>query len=276
MVGVEREKHLVATFLPYHPGLIGIRNTRIGRLRMAGDPAAVQPDLHRSIRAKQELTRIAPLVYEIPVTQRQDMRVPARIYADDDLLEMALGDRSVEQLVNTATLPGIVSYALAMPDVHQGYGFPIGGVAATLLPEGIISPGGVGYDINCGVRLLTTTLEAEALRPHLDRLMNTLFKNVATGVGAGGGLRLDRSPGATVTGNIFDRSGGPGVCCDSGSMDGLWSDANAFAPTGQPIAAAAKGAVRVLWSSSCTATSRPCACRKARTHCTELMLISWP
>jgi tRNA-splicing ligase RtcB len=140
---------------------------------------------------KHELIRIAPFVYEIPADYRPKMRVPARIYANDEILEMALGDRSVEQLINTATLPGVVRYALAMPDVHQGYGFPIGGVAATLLPDGIISPGGVGYDINCGVRLLATSIEAEALRPHMDRLMNTLFKNVASGVGAAGGLRLE-------------------------------------------------------------------------------------
>jgi len=139
---------------------------------------------------KQDLNRLEPFLYELPADKRQGMRVPARIYADERLLEMALGDRSVEQLANTATLPGVVKYALAMPDVHEGYGFPIGGVAATRLPEGIISPGGVGYDINCGVRLLTTTIEVEALRPHMEKLMNTLFTNVASGVGASGSLRL--------------------------------------------------------------------------------------
>src|SRR3972149_5065060 len=81
-------------------------------------------------------------------------RAPARVFADAELLEAIRGDRSLEQLVNVATLPGIVEAALAMPDIHQGYGFPVGGLAATALPDGVVSPGGVGYDINCGVRLL--------------------------------------------------------------------------------------------------------------------------
>ncbi|NPA91622.1 MAG: RNA-splicing ligase RtcB [Chloroflexi bacterium] len=98
---------------------------------------------------KQDLIRIEPYLYEIPKSYRKDMRVPARFYADAVLLEKALQDRSLEQLVNTATLPGVVKWALAMPDIHQGYGFPIGGVVATQLPHGVISPGGVGYDINC-------------------------------------------------------------------------------------------------------------------------------
>ena len=140
--------------------------------------------------AKQDVNKIGPYLYEVPKSARQDMRVPARIYADERLLEMALSDRSVEQLINTTTLPGVVRYALAMPDVHEGYGFPIGGVAATLLPEGVISPGGVGYDINCGVRLLTTTLEVEAIRPHMADLMTALFRNVPTGVGSSGAMRL--------------------------------------------------------------------------------------
>jgi len=139
---------------------------------------------------KQDLTRIKPLLYEIPATYRRDMRVPARIYADDYVLKNALGDRSMEQLINTTTLPGVVKYAMAMPDVHQGYGFPIGGVAATLLPDGIISPGGVGYDINCGVRLLTSTVKAEAIRPHMDEVMSALYAHVPAGVGVSGSLRL--------------------------------------------------------------------------------------
>jgi hypothetical protein len=88
-----------------------------------------------------------------PASFSPDMRVPARLYADEDLLGAALEDRSIEQLVNTATLPGMVRYAIAMPDIHQGYNFPIGGVIATRLPDGVISPGGVGYDINCGLRV---------------------------------------------------------------------------------------------------------------------------
>jgi hypothetical protein len=87
-----------------------------------------------------DLKRISPYLYEIPKTHRHDMRVPARFYADAELLQAALGDKSLDQLVNSATLPGIVGYALAMPDIHQGYGFPIGGVVATQTPDGVISP----------------------------------------------------------------------------------------------------------------------------------------
>jgi tRNA-splicing ligase RtcB len=96
-----------------------------------------------------DLNRITPYIWEIPKSYRGDMRVPARIYASQKLMEKALTDKSVEQLVNAATLPGIVGHAIAMPDVHQGYGFPVGGVAATRLPDGVISPGSIGYDINC-------------------------------------------------------------------------------------------------------------------------------
>jgi tRNA-splicing ligase RtcB len=142
---------------------------------------------------KNDLHRIAPYLYEVPAALRPDMRVAARIYADEALLDAALADRSVEQLINTASLPGIVGYALAMPDVHQGYGFPIGGVAATALPDGVISPGGVGYDINCGVRLLASDIEAEALRPHIERLLATLFSQVPTGVGEGATTRLSKA-----------------------------------------------------------------------------------
>ena len=98
---------------------------------------------------RDDFKQITPYIYEIPQSFRPDMRAPARFYADGELLSMALDDKSLDQLVNTATLPGIVKHALAMPDIHQGYGFPIGGVVATELPDGIISPGGVGYDINC-------------------------------------------------------------------------------------------------------------------------------
>ena len=142
--------------------------------------------------SKNDLVRIGPNLFEIPVTHREDMQVPARLYADDDLLELALGDRSLEQLVNTTALPGVVGHALAMPDAHQGYGFPIGGVAATALPKGAISPGGVGYDINCGVRLLSSQIEAEAVRPHVEALIAAIFSSVATGVGASGAFQLSK------------------------------------------------------------------------------------
>ncbi len=140
--------------------------------------------------SKSDLVQIEPYLYEIPKSYRKDMRVPARLFADAVLLEKALQDRSLEQLVNTATLPGVVKWALAMPDIHQGYGFPIGGVVATKLPHGIISPGGVGYDINCGVRLLASEASEEEVRPYLEDLATALYHYVPSGVGVKGFLRL--------------------------------------------------------------------------------------
>jgi tRNA-splicing ligase RtcB (3'-phosphate/5'-hydroxy nucleic acid ligase) len=141
----------------------------------------------------RDLRRIDAFLYEIPPSFRPDMRVPARFYADESLIDGVLGDRSLEQLVNTATLPGVVRHVLAMPDMHQGYGFPIGGVVATALPDGVISPGGVGYDINCGVRLLASQLSVEEIRPHLDDLASALYANCPSGVGKGGAVRLSTS-----------------------------------------------------------------------------------
>ena len=117
------------------------------------------------------------------------MRVPAR-FTPTTTARGIIGDRSLEQLVNTATLPGVVGYVLAMPDMHQGYGFPIGGVVATELPDGVISPGGVGYDINCGVRLLASQLEADAGRTAPRRLATALYANCPSGVGQGGQVKL--------------------------------------------------------------------------------------
>jgi len=134
--------------------------------------------------------KIDEFLYEIPASFREGMRVSARFYADDELAAAMTGDRSLEQLVNTATLPGVVGHALAMPDMHQGYGFPIGGVVATALPDGVISPGGVGYDINCGVRLLASHLSAEQVAPHLDELASALYANCPSGVGKGGLVKL--------------------------------------------------------------------------------------
>ena len=129
-------------------------------------------------------------LFEVPATFRKDMRVPARFYADEVLLKGIITDNSLQQLINTATMPGIVKYALAMPDIHQGYGFPIGGVVATELPDGIISPGGVGYDINCGVRLLATHFNLAEVRPYLDELATILYTNCPSGVGKGGNIKL--------------------------------------------------------------------------------------
>jgi tRNA-splicing ligase RtcB len=118
------------------------------------------------------------------------MRVPVRIFADDRLLEATLKDRSMEQAINASTLPGLVSHVTVMPDMHQGYGFPIGGVAASRLPDGVISPGGIGYDINCGVRLLASRLPHEEAEKHIPALANALHAHCPSGVGVKGKLRL--------------------------------------------------------------------------------------
>ncbi len=112
------------------------------------------------------------------------MRVPGRVFANRNLLDKMQTDRTLEQCVNVAHLPGIYNYAITLPDGHEGYGFPIGGVAATDYEEGVISPGGVGYDINCGVRLLTTNLSEEDVRPKIIQLVNTIFENVPCGLGS--------------------------------------------------------------------------------------------
>jgi tRNA-splicing ligase RtcB len=142
---------------------------------------------------KQDFKRIGDYLWEIPTIFREDMRVPGRIYADDKLLEDATSDKSVEQLVNTTTLPGVVKYTIAMPDIHQGYGPPIGAVIATRLPHGIISPGAVGYDINCGVRLLGTHLTHEEVTPHINDLATTLYYNCPSGIGEKGSVHVSDS-----------------------------------------------------------------------------------
>ena len=141
----------------------------------------------------QDLKKISDYEWEIPVSFRQDMRVPVRIFATRSLIEAVMDDRSLEQAVNSATLPGLVGHVLVMPDMHQGYGFPIGGVAATRYPEGVISPGGIGYDINCGVRLLASQIEFEAAREHLAALATALDKNCQSGVGTKGHVRVNES-----------------------------------------------------------------------------------
>ena len=118
------------------------------------------------------------------------MRVPVRLFADDRLLDDALDDASLTQAVNAATLPGLVSHVTVMPDVHQGYGFPIGGVAATRLPDGVISPGAIGYDINCGVRLLASELSLQEAESQLPRLANALYASCPSGVGVKGSVPL--------------------------------------------------------------------------------------
>ncbi len=112
------------------------------------------------------------------------MRTDGLVFATRPMIDLLQKEKALEQVRNVATLPGIVGPSIAMPDIHWGYGFPIGGVAAFDADEGVVSPGGVGYDINCGVRLLRTELEVTAIRPHLPELANTLFRNVPSGVGS--------------------------------------------------------------------------------------------
>lgn len=148
--------------------------------------------------ALHDLKRISEYEWEIPQSYRADMRVPVRLFASRDMLEEALRDKSLEQAVNAATLPGLVGRVLVMPDMHQGYGFPIGGVAATKLPDGVISPGAIGYDINCGVRLLASQIDAVAAAPYLNDLATALNAHCPSGVGEKGALRLTDSELETV------------------------------------------------------------------------------
>lgn len=140
---------------------------------------------------EKDLTQLGPVEWEIPISFRSDMRVPARFFASKSMLSEILGDRSLEQLVDVATLPGIVGVALAMPDIHEGYGFPIGGVAATQWPDGVISPGGIGYDINCGVRLLISDLVQTQLEPFKEALALDLSRSIPSGTGQGSKMTLD-------------------------------------------------------------------------------------
>ena len=141
---------------------------------------------------KASFERVGECCWEIPASARHGMRVPARVIASESLLEAIGRDRSLDQLVNVAMLPGIAWRAIVMPDAHEGYGFPIGGVAAFDPDEGVISPGGIGYDINCGVRLLRSQLSLPDVAPRIKDLVDALNREVPSGVGRGGALRLGR------------------------------------------------------------------------------------
>jgi len=139
-----------------------------------------------------ELKQVSEVVYELGRDFRPDMHVPLRVFADAQLLGQLKRDHSLGQLVNVCTLPGITHYALGMPDMHEGYGFPVGGVAGTLLPDGAISPGGIGFDINCGVRLLASSLRFPDVESQLPTLVHELSRNIPTGYGRHGRLSLSR------------------------------------------------------------------------------------
>lgn len=136
--------------------------------------------------ARSQLRQLDAYRWMVPRSTRPDMRTDVIIYADERLLDQILKDLSVDQAMNVACLPGVVGPVLAMPDIHQGYGFPIGGVAATDWQEGVVSPGGVGFDINCGVRLLASNLFREQVQPRLRDLVNQLFRDVPSGTGSEG------------------------------------------------------------------------------------------
>jgi tRNA-splicing ligase RtcB len=140
---------------------------------------------------REDLMKIDDYVYEIARSYRADMHVAARVFMNEHMMSDVLQDRALWQLVNVATLPGIQKAAFAMPDIHQGYGFPIGGVAASAIDQGgVISPGGIGYDINCGVRLLRASMSVADIKPYLEKLARLLFSKVPSGVGRGGKLKF--------------------------------------------------------------------------------------
>src|SRR6266478_6228745 len=138
------------------------------------------------------LEQVNEFCWRIPKSYKQGMRVDGLIFTDEHLMEQLKLDQAPEQVANVAFLPGIQYASLAMPDIHWGYGFPIGGVCATDPEEGgVISPGGVGYDINCGVRLMRTNLTYREVKPHVRTLVETLFRNIPTGAGRSGKYHFD-------------------------------------------------------------------------------------
>ncbi|MFN3781392.1 MAG: RtcB family protein, partial [Candidatus Kapaibacteriota bacterium] len=139
-----------------------------------------------------EIKKVDDFIYEIPLDVNKKMKVPARFFADPKQINIITNDDSLKQLVNVASLPGIVGYSLAMPDIHQGYGFPIGGVAAFDVDNGIISPGGVGYDINCGIRLNTTNWNRKEVNKFLKNIVEDIYNSIPLGTGKGSLLKLTK------------------------------------------------------------------------------------
>src|SRR3990170_81905 len=175
-----------------------------------------------------EPEQLEPFVWRVPVGTVDGMRVPGVVYASKELMDKAVEDRAVLQVANVATLPGIVGASYAMPDIHWGYGFPIGGVAAMSVDDGVISPGGVGFDIACGVRLLRSELEWERdVKPKVGELVHTLGRHVPRGVGTKGRMRLSRPEAQKLLkdGVRFPLSRGVGFdedaefCEDGGALD---------------------------------------------------------
>jgi len=150
-----------------------------------------------SVAIPNYIRKISETLWEIPKDFKKGMRVPARIYATETLID-SMEEGVFDQISNVATLPGIVKYALCMPDGHWGYGFPIGGTAAFDPEKGVISPGGIGFDINCGMRLIKTDLVLEEVQPYIERLVNSLFHAIPTGVGGEGNIKINRDEFRTL------------------------------------------------------------------------------
>ena len=171
--------------------------------------------------------KIGKMKYQIEPDSSRGMRVPVTIYADEKLLEKMMSDRTIQQAINVSTIPGIQGSSVVLPDGHEGYGFPVGGVAAMDAKEGMISPGGVGYDINCGVRLLRTNLNENDVRPKLKELISDLFNSIPSGVGSKGAIKLSPSqldevlvkgvPWAVENG--YGRTEDVNVCEENGHME---------------------------------------------------------
>ncbi|HEX7444881.1 MAG TPA: RtcB family protein, partial [Methanothrix sp.] len=174
-----------------------------------------------------DINKIDDNIYEVPIGYRPGMRVPGRIFVSEALRAM-VEPGTIDQVANVATLPGIVKYSMAMPDAHLGYGFPIGGVAAFREDGGIISPGGVGFDINCGVRLLRTDLDSKLVQPLINTLIDALFEAIPSGLGATGRLQASdqQLTEAFTSGSKWAVEQGYGVeadvthCEESGQMEG--------------------------------------------------------
>ena len=149
------------------------------------------------------MKRVDKAVWEIPTSYKKGMLVPARIYATEKLLK-EMDEGVFKQVTNVACLPGIQKYSYCMPDGHWGYGFPIGGVAAFDLDTGVISPGGIGFDINCGMRLVTTNLTFKEVQPKLHELIDTFFKTVPAGVGCKGFVKANKQQFIDIIENVAD------------------------------------------------------------------------
>ncbi len=144
-----------------------------------------------NLRWHDIIQKIDDYRWQISPNYKSGMKVPGLVYATEKMLELIQEDESLEQVANVAFLPGIVNYSLAMPDIHCGYGFPIGGVCATEIKEGVVSPGGVGFDINCGVRLLRSDLNIKEVRPKINDLLQALFINIPSGLGTRGRIKIN-------------------------------------------------------------------------------------